>query len=458
MNGKSVSRVTGNEPNQKNDTNFQPGAVKTSPLFLANSTFFWIVVFYAIANVVWGNLRPLAVLPHTSQPSLELSKAALRFKMDELKTQERPDILLIGSSLPMCAIFYTEGPGYFDLDKGAQIRKLKLNLMQAYPKAAYFTEKLKESTGKEVRVFNFAGAACMASDTKLVLDRCIAANKKPPVIIYGVGLRDFVDNVNPPPGETPYYKSLCNLPFILSHFAESTKLRSFSDLCLSAISNIYELRNDFRTTAEYFACKMLNHPTSIEIAFMLGETNRQSKLAATLPTDQKPLSATGQKPLSPTDQKPSVAITTNRSSSAKAWVSPVAKVQPSNTASTPLSQLDYVQRYTPANYKRLHEEMLELQTLLSNCRKQGIKIVLINMPVSEEHKSLAPRGLRETYLSELRKLSAQATLFVDYEDEQFPDGDFFDTVHLGPKGATKFAVDLSNKLNSSHLLNEIPTK
>ncbi|MBX9689413.1 MAG: hypothetical protein K2X27_22075, partial [Candidatus Obscuribacterales bacterium] len=158
--------------------------------YLLASTSLWILLFFVVADLLWGFMRPLQNVPHTSQPNLELSKAALRFKMDELKQSANPDIMIIGSSLPMCAFFYTERPPFFDLALGAKIRGLQLNLLQSYPKAGYFTERLKEITGKDERVFNFAGAACMVSDTKLVLSRALEAHKKPSLIIYGVGLRD----------------------------------------------------------------------------------------------------------------------------------------------------------------------------------------------------------------------------------------------------------------------------
>lgn len=431
--------------------------------FLAKSTFLWIVGLFLVANFAWEFIRPLQNVPHTSQPNLELSKAALRFKMDELKASKRPDIMIIGSSLPMCAFFYTERPPFFDLNEGAKIRDLKLNLLQSYPKAGYFTAKIKELTGKELQVYNFAGAACMVSDTKLVMERTLAANKKPEIIIYGIGLRDFVDNINPPPGDTPYYKALCNAPFVLKNLGQLMRFHSFTDLSICAICKLYEMRNEVRISAEHYACVALKHPSTIELAFIISDLNKQLKakqdaaLTKKLPPEIKPqlIVTTGTQAEKQTDKLAAAAGNAAKEPPPK---SPGASAQPKLEAETKaaqpsstLSTLDYKQRYTPANYERLNAEMNELQGLIASCKKQGIKLVLINMPVSQGHKTLSPPGLRQKYLSKLRAIAPAATLFLDYENETLADKDFFDTVHLNGTGSAEFVDELTKRLHNAGL-------
>ncbi len=449
---------------------------------------------FALANALWGTLHPLQFVPHTAQPNLELSKAALRFKMDELQqSASAPDIMLIGSSLPMCAFFYTEGPGYFDLAEGKKIRSLKLNLLQAYPEAGYFTAQLKKLSGKHFNVFNFAGAACMASDTKLVVERAVAAGRKPSLIIYGVGLRDFVDNINPPPGETPYYKALCNFPFILRHLPYMMHMNAFNDLTVGALCKMYDLRNEFRISAEHKVCNLLHHPTSIELAFILADLNQKAatvssatKVQATNPKQGRPSTPkvdaekTNQNNTSEKSARVASAVvpaatqsavtqptatlatavptTTTQAPVARTTATPVpvapttaapAKVQP---AASTLAVLDYPQRYSPANYKRLNAEMQELKNLIDYCNEQHIKLILINMPVSQGHKLVSPPGLRDYYLKKLNATAAGATLFIDHENDKLPDTNFFDTVHLNPEGAVNFVNELSTQLIRDGLL------
>lgn len=118
----------------------------------------------------------------------------------------------------------------------------------------------------------------------------------------------------------------------------------------------------------------------------------------------------------------------------------------------PLLELDYKQRYCPANYKQFDQEMAELNSFIDSCSNKGIKVVLINMPVSSGHKSISPPGLRDAYLLRLAKLSKKAALYLDYEGKQYPDSYFFDTVHLSPEGATEFADSVAEKLAQSGLL------
>ncbi len=493
------------------------------------STFLWIVALFVVANLTWGLLRPLQAVPHTAQPNLELSKAALRYKMDKLTKSKSADFMIVGSSLPMCAFFYTERPPFFDLKEGDRIRSLKLNLLQSYPEAGYFQNKLKELSNKDFTVFNFAGAACMVSDSKLVIERAIAANKAPKALIYGLGLRDFVDNVNPPPGETPYYKALCNAQYLLGHISELAHFPSFSDLSVAALCKLYDLRNEFRISAEHVACKTFHHPSSIELAFILGDLNK--KLAAPPPAvnvpesnqanvagaqaaksaapvkvageqvaksadpvklageqvvksadpvkvageqvvkSADPVKVAGAQVVKSTDlAKVAGARVAKSADPAKAEGDPSrslgappskrhisAKVNQDLFSSTPSSEpplatLDYQQRYTPANYKRLQSEMEQLQEVIALCKKHNIQLILINMPVSEGHKTLSPAGLREAYLSELRRVGPTASLFIDCENMHLPNSSFFDTVHLNGTGSVQFVDFLSEKLRDSGYL------
>lgn len=436
-------------------------AAKTSK---STGTFLWILGLFVAVNFSWGLIRPLEMVPHTFQPNLELSKAALRYKMDKLSSSKKPDFMIIGSSLPMCAFFYTEGPGYFDLKEGDRIRALKLNLLQSYPKAGYFHSRLKELSSKDFEVFNFAGAACMVSDSKLVIERCLAANKKPSVLIYGVGLRDFVDNINPLPGETPYYKALCNSSYLLAHLSQLMQFHSFNELSVSALCKLYDLRNEFRISAEHIACQTFHHPSSIELAFILGDLNKKYAAQHNAPapgthtyttTATTAVDSAQEQTRQNSSMDVSAKSTALKPSSSKD-VAPLAvpsAKQQTKATGTVLSALDYPQRYSPANYERLDSEMNELDDVLDLCQKEQIKLVLINMPVSSGHRTLSPPGLRDEYLRKLRKLAPKAALFIDCEDSNLPDANFFDTVHLNSTGAVQFADMLSSKLKESGLLN-----
>ncbi len=416
-------------------------------------------------NIAWGVLRPLKYIPHTAQPPAELTKAAMVYKFQRLKEQKAsPDYAIFGSSLPMCAFFYAEGPPYFDLAEGKRIRESQINLLQAYPLSGYLTHKLTEEFKTKPNVFNFSGAACMVSDARVMLDRTIATGKIPKTIFYGVGLRDFVDNVNPPPGETPIYTALCDFGYLLKNLPETISLPAFPQLMISSICNMYGLRNEFKIAFEHNLCTYFHRPSSLEIAFNIAAINAQLKLPSSKSTAADAASSSAK-----SDASADKRTLTSGGSGTKGSPAGENKSERSNMAGTgtgngsspksitsdqkpSLSSLDYAQRYYPANYRRLEKEMNELRLFIERCHEKDIKLVLINMPVSSGHPSISPPGLRDRYLRELRNAANKADLYLDYDNNGiFSDTDFFDTVHLNPNGAQKFIDDLVTKYaQSSH--------
>lgn len=393
-----------------------------------------------VVNFAWSKLDPLRNVPHTSQPPAELTKAAMLYKFNRLKEEKSsPDVFIIGSSLPMCAFFYAECPPYFDLKEGQRIRDAKINLLQAYPLSGYLTHTLQKA-GRPNHVFNFSGAACMVSDASVILDNSIAIGKTPKTVVYGVGLRDFVDNVNPPPGETPIYTSLCNFSYILKHLPETVNLPAFPNLMVSSVCSPYGQRNEFKLAVEHVLCNFFHRQTNLQIAFTIAAINQQLKQAAAPPVvpaaipskldvEKHPMQVDKQSD----DQKPEPKLATEE--------------LPQSPKKIELSSLDYAQRYYPANYRRMEQEFAQLDRLIQRCKEKNIQLILINMPVSSGHPRLSPPGLREKYLRLLKKEGQKADIYLDYENNKlFVDSDFFDTVHLNADGAHKFIDDMVAKL------------
>ena len=418
-----------------------------------------------VTNVAWGLLRPLRAVPHTAQPPSELTKAAMNYKIARLKEDKQaPDLTLMGSSLPMCAFFYAECPPYFDLAEGLHVRGLKLNLFQAYPRCGYLTHKLKTDLQKDTRVYNFTGAACMVSDARVILDRCIAEKRAPKVIVYGLGLRDFVDNVNPPPGETPIYAALADMSYLLRHLSQTVNLPAFPNLIIGTFCNPYLLRNEFRLAFEHSMCATFHRPSTIDIMFSIAALNQQMKSAqdASILAGSVPILLTAPASVNnpalkvktndaDTNERAKKAASASANSNTKA-TAPNSATKSSSTNDTPLAALDYFKRYNPANYRHLEKEVGDLEAFVARCHEKGIQLVLVNMPVSSGHLKLSPPGLRERYLQEVRRTAKSADLYIDYEDRAlFSDRDFFDTVHLNPDGARKFIDDFTIQLKQSQI-------
>lgn len=389
------------------------------------------MLFLAAANYAAGLVHPLKAVPHAQIPALQLSESALKYKFDHLsKLAKPPAIMLLGSSLPMCAFYYSEGD---QLSKSiaSETEKNGLNLIQSYPEANYFRSQIQQRFGKTPEVFNFTSAACMPSDARLLLSRITDRKKQPAILIYGLGLRDFVDNINPPPGETPAFRALCDARYLAENVAIVPKEEARTALAISSMSEVYRLKDQFHLAIESRLCNDFKRQTNMERAFSL------------IALEQKAQARTEQV----AQQLQGVQAGAELKPKAKA-ASHQTKTQAAPSRQTNLAVLDYPKRYNPPNYKKLQQEMSELSKIIDLCKQNGINLVLVNMPVSEGNKTLSAPGLREKYLSDLKSVCIRKAIpLIDFETLQiFEERDFLDTVHLSGYGAKKLIDELLTQI------------
>ena len=181
---------------------------------LVKSTCLWLLPMLLLLNCCAGLLRSLRSVPHSQLHPLQLATSAITFKIDRFRQMRTPpDIVVLGSSLPMCALYYSEGE-LFDRSVESAAKRDGVNGFQAYTEAHFLENLIRSRLHRSLRIFNFTTAACMASDADLILSRILYGAQKPKVILYGVGLRDFIDNINPPYGQTPVFHVLCDLGYL----------------------------------------------------------------------------------------------------------------------------------------------------------------------------------------------------------------------------------------------------
>lgn len=410
-------------------------------------------------NLAWGLLNPLKSVPQTEQPPAVLTKAATAYKFQRLKEQkDSPDFAIFGSSLPMTAFFCADRMGYFVGCEGARIQRARMNLLQAYPTSGYLQQKLSKEFNNNTSVFNFSMSACMASDARVILDRMIASGKSPKTIIFAVGLRDFADNINPPPGETPIYTALCDAGYLVNNFSDTANLKAFPHLILSSLFKTYGMRNECKLAFEHNLCNLLHRESNtVKASNLIGPTldTKPQVAIKTQTQDWQPASAPLPKSTVHVEPKGSEKALIEKKTVAKSGNSvkfTKANDEAKSAVTRPLASLDYVQRYSPADYRQLEKEMSQLEWFINRCHEKNIKLIVVNMPVSSGHPKLSPPGLRERYLQNLKEIAGNADLYLDYENNTvMNDADFFDTVHLNPDGAQKFIDDLVKRYKYSPL-------
>jgi hypothetical protein len=86
--------------------------------------------------------------------------------------------------------------------------------------------------------------------------------------------------------------------------------------------------------------------------------------------------------------------------------------------------------------------------MLAFARRKGIEVILVNMPLRQDHlKAMVPH-FYDLYKSDIQEIALDGgAKFVDmFDSTTFGFDDFADTVHLNGFGAIKFVDKLSERI------------
>lgn len=374
------------------------GTKKFAP---AKSFTCWLLALMLVSAFASGNINYLKNVPQDRISPALLAKAAVAFKLEQFnKVAGKTDVIVVGSSLPMCCLYYADDP------KDHRVIRLmeekNLNPLQAYTSAQYFS-RLSKST-----VFNLTVAASMISDDHLLVSKII--DKAPGKIILCVGLRDFADNINCSFAGTSTFQALfdlpyafCgdNLPFTFSHATRPIQ----QELSLDAILPMYRNHSELGLAITYEGEKLFKK--------------------------------TGPKIVGKTVSKPDIRALTFK---LPPQVEAIKKATTCIAGKPVLDTLGYEKRYMPPNYKQMDLEAKALDRLCKLCKDKKVELILINMPVSSGHQALSSKEMRAKYLEILQSASTKYDIkYLNFEkNDLINDQDYLDTVHMGPSGATKF--------------------
>lgn len=394
------------------------GVVVKLGIRLAKSTLLWLVLLLLVAELAGKTLVPLAGVAHDHQRPEQLTQQALSYKADGLRALKRaPDVLVLGSSLPMAAFRYCDNQWQKQTDADNDAVKHHLSVFQAYSRGVYLERLLSLKAHQPVTVFNFTSAACMPSDASLILSKAIEFKKKPKLVIIAFGPRDFMDNLVPEIGRTPAFNALADWTCLSGNVPSSLSLDTIRELVLESCSDCYRNRGAW----------------SLLLSELTTHFVRPVKLAS--------------------------------SSSSLPANNPLATKDKEETKHVCLSQHqyeawhieDYRKRYNPANYLRYEQEMERLAYLLDSCKQKRITAVVVNMPITTINRELIPGRLLQQYERDLAVYSRKHdALYVDLsQDPTFTADDFLDTVHVNPQGGKKVLDELGRQLGQSSLVAKV---
>lgn len=373
----------------------------------------WFVVCMVGLNWIIQTIQPLQYIKTTRYVPLEQNPLVSKLPAF-FDSKERPQLLVLGSSLPMEAI------ARYDAAYTGSFDDRDLNAVRKYTGARYLEHLIARKNSSPVTAFNLTCVACMASDAELILRRVVESGRSPQIVIFGICPRDFIDNIVPAVGKTPVCQLLSNRITLSEIFSQSRSLDETRDLLLGQLVYLYKVRGDYKTMLTGWACDLLSHPAD------LFESNQQMKL----------------------NQK-EVATKAEAAKMAQVETREVCKIGQSTTptpaqeAAAKRSQFadlpEWKERYLPANFERFEKEKASFQNMLATCRKNGIRMIVVNMPITQKNRKLIPEKLYARYQSEICKMPASyGDELIDLDaNHAFQLSDFYDSAHLNAQGGKK---------------------
>ncbi len=296
---------------------------------------------------------------------------------------QKPNVVLLGSSLMMYP--------FWSMDKFKDPKNVGDIFHHHGSKA--LEEDLQKVGFESPHVFSFAIFGQMVSDAFIYVNEYLAKNKTPDYLVYGIAPRDFSDYDLSSPMATNTFKRLVNLDNLAPYAnlylpGMQDKIDFVMSRCCYFYSHRWRLQQDFNKLIErgYIATGIHQpdppKPNFANAGFMLFGGLKER------------------------------------------WDS---------------SEQEYARRYKNIAERDLSLQMGFLKRLVEVSRERKIKLVLLNMPLSDVNRNLLPAGFYAKFRNELAVLANKPGVkFVDLGDSpEFTHSDYWDTAHLGPSGGYK---------------------
>lgn len=365
----------------------------------------WLLMLIPLLDWASTLLNPLNLVSTKKYRPIEADALSAKFP-PYLKSNQKPEILIVGSSLPMCAFTLPDQTLRRAAEKGID----HMPILMSYSRAEEFQKALKDKLKIEGEVSNLTCAGCMVSDTYTLLKRLIEANRAPLMVLYGIAPRDFADNMMPKIGESPLCLALADWSGKLSKPQPTAS--EYLSFYIGKYSNFYKTRNRYRNAFTEIAADNLGRPISLYAA-----------------------------------SHPETAGSEN-SINTKSLKENVIAAPKVDKAPIDHDLELYKTRYNPLSLDRLNTEKVSLNKLVELCQSNKITLLIIEMPLTDRNRNLMPADLVVSYQTAIANASENKVVKVIdfFTPDYFAPPDFSDSAHLNIVGSAKFQNLLVNEM------------
>lgn len=312
---------------------------------------------------------------------------------------QRPDVVLLGSSLMMFPFFAMDqeiAPGSYDIFHHHNSITLSKEL-----KSKGF--KAQSNDNSEPCIFSLSIFGQMVSDAYIYANEFLQNEHLPKYVIYGTAPRDFSDNDLPSPTSTFTFRRLVGL----------ANFPKYADLYLPTMKDKFEFIVDHAFFL-YGRRWHLQKEVDKAIAKTYNYLGITDKTASEAKSEKAGFMLSG--------------------SNEERWNS---------------SEKEYQKRYRNISDKDLSVQNGFMSNFLALCKQRNIKVILVNMPLTKRNRDILPEQFYSQFRQNLNDLcNKNDAVYVDLgSSPEFTDNDFWDTAHLNHFGGHKLLKHVLPHIN-----------
>lgn len=372
---------------------------------MSRSSFLYIFVLLACTDVVLSAYVPRAHQLWYERSINGSNEPFCRKIFEYICSNQDPQVVMLGSSL--IAVPALSCDQTFVRAKAPYPSVPDMFAFSHYKRCDYFKMLLSDKLGKKVEVINLGLAGIVASDQRLILEKALAFNKKPSMVVWTIAPAEFIWNDG-----CGVDKTRIGLAFKTYSWPTNA-----GELALAADRLRRELTWHFDLLEnELAACKT---PMGDFFSKWMHRTENTTQAIAAKPAPE---------------------------------VDPLQGVKSQMDAYGRTNKLEDIANFR-RNYAKvdgkLFDQQLEYFTkTLEQCKQHDVPVVLVNMPLTKYNRDLIDKSVYEKYLSSVTEISRKHGVpFIDMDSpEQFTLTDFYDSTHLNESGGKKLFVALSERI------------
>ncbi|HEY9755276.1 MAG TPA: hypothetical protein V6C97_08945 [Oculatellaceae cyanobacterium] len=371
------------------------------------SAFCWaLLIFTALNGLLNSADRSKGIAPETVNEQLfdysgtEASPQYLR---------HTANVLLLGSSL----FLHPE----WSVDRNLEITepwgKATIVSESHYHLAQGLENELVNSGFEQPYVYNLAAGGALISDAYLLLFHYLQKHPKPAVVVLDCAPRSFSDTGVNQPEATPVFDrcfQIQDFPLLHEIYLGSTNAKI--NFFLSQMFFVYHHR------------KWLAEDATKQLVGSLGCLLRSKKECVV----------------------PKTAIPTNSAASNKKETVTIEQAEQASRMAKSLQE--YRDRYRWMTRQGLAPQLRFLQRVQDLCAEKKIKLIIVNMPLSQQNKNLLSDGFYDGYRSDVANAVHGDAVFLDLarSEGNWPINYYHDSVHLNERGGVQLNKVIANAI------------